>query len=874
MRRPASATFFKYAAFIFLAMSVAFLAGCGEDDGEQPGETVTLEAGQAVDGPFGTKFRAQSDSISEPLDVNIQQTTAPTDEVPLPEGIETRGSAYALSPDRDVVTDPDKPFLVGLPIPEDTDTENLAVAVQLQPYEYEVSWGEDGRPADYEPGREWSFQEAYIAQGTVATTIPRMNTEDPRLLTVVEAPTFRSFDGSETQPMSHSDESFAAVCINFDNASESCGASTRNAAQDELRDIFHKLTDKGFKKPALSRRANVVPQLFNSDLAFGAWVMRLRPCSNVDYGGLYQHGSDRAWTCVDGGGWQSDDEGSTLRHEYFHGTQYGYGPMRENIRQREGFIIEGQAVASEFSLPNLGRDSGRDLRALDVPLKADSDELDDGDLVEYYAQDFWLFASEFLGHQSIGWFQRILREGNQTEDVNTALSDNYEHNLPSVYWEWAKNQAFESQYTDGNAKLNGACVFESRSVEDTEDVTFTKSGGLTQTSMTLDPLTSEVVEYTLEPASEPYVVSLSAEAPNTLRDEWKFYEDRSSPTDACVDRTNPSFLAVPVNDDPVTAYGLISNALYDDSQQFNLTANVLDASVSIDITDPSEGASVPEGQFVNLEADATATEGIDSIVWKTDNPDNYSGAGDIIGRGESASPGLLCPANHTVTATLTGEMGLEASDSVTFTVENQAPSIEFLTEPPTEVGTGDYLLLKADATDVTCEVGPNGNGADQSLIDWSIDGISVGSGQSVTHQVVANAGETISVSAEYTDDEGETATVGPRDIDVTTPPPGGYPPNVIIESPDEGDDIGTYGIFLEGKVLDSEDGRLTGSALQWTVTGPRGDVVTRTGESPDIADGVAEGLFLGNGMTIELSATDSDGNTTTESISVDYIGPG
>jgi hypothetical protein len=109
---------------------------------------------------------------------------------------------------------------------------------------------------------------------------------------------------------------------------------------------------------------------------------------------------------------------------------------------------------------------------------------------------------------------------------------------------------------------------------------------------------------------------------------------------------------------------------------------------------------------------------------------------------------------------------------------------------------------------------------------------------------------------------------------VTTPPPGGYPPNVIIESPDEGDDIGTYGIFLEGKVLDSEDGRLTGSALQWTVTGPRGDVVTRTGESPDIADGVAEGLFLGNGMTIELSATDSDGNTTTESISVDYIGPG
>lgn len=852
------------------------LAACGEDDnGPQAGETVILEAGSASDGPFGTKFRAQSNSISEPLDIGVAQVEAPTDDVPLPDGVQTRGMAYELTPERDVVTEPDEPFLVGLPIPEDANVEDVAVAVQIQPYEYEVAWDDEGRPEDYEPGREWSFQEAYIAQGTVATTLPRLYADDPRLLTVVEAPSFESFDGSETQPMSHSDENFDAVCTGgFGGAPESCNSSVRQSARDALRDVFHDLTDMGFNEPALSRRVNVVPNLFNSDVAFGPWLMRLRPCSEVKYGGLYKHGTDRAWTCVDSGGWGDGDEGNTLRHEFFHGTQYGYGPMREGIRQRHEFIIEGQAVASETSATSLTRDS-RGLRELDVTMLTNSDDLSSGDLVEYRAQDFWVFLAEYFGESDVGFFAEFLERGNRADDVDRTLDEEFDTGLAQVYFEWAKNQAFESQYASLNSDLNGACVFEPDSVNNTEKVTFTENSGLSQDSITLDPMTSDVIEFDLQPASEPYLVTIALDSAQTLRDDFKVYRNHGSPTEECLDKANPTFEPVAVNPgEPVTVYALATNALRDDSMEVELSANVQEASLSIDITSPSDGASLPEGALVNFESDVTATEGVDEIEWVTENPDNYAGGGDVLGRGESASAGLLCPGDHTVTATLTDEFGLTDSDQVTFTVENQAPSMEFVTDPvPSSIGTGDYLILKAEATDRICEFGPGSNGADESLIEWTVAGFSAGSGNALTHKIVADAGETISVSAEYTDDGGETATLGPRELDVTTPPPGGYPPRVVIESYDSGDDIKTKTIFLEGSALDAEDGPLTGSDLEWTVTDRNGNSVTRTGEDATIPDGDAAGLHRGS-LDIELRATDSDGNTNTTDVSVNFVGPG
>jgi hypothetical protein len=877
---------------ILLVLVALGIASCALGDNTNE---VTLEAGTASEGPDGMMFRAQSDSIEEPLELTVEREEPPLRDVSLPDGVETRGAGYRITPERSTVTDPEAPFLVGLPIPEQADLDHVAVAVVVQPDEYTAQWNEEGPPADYEPTRQWSIQEAYIAQGTVATTVPNLQSEEGRLMVVVEEPTFRSIRADSMQVRTHSDEGFDAVCLGgFDDADESCPQSAQVAAEDALEEAYHEVRGDGFPEPALSRRVNVVPQLFNSDLSLGPYLIRLRPCSKAEknYKGLYKFGSDRAWVCLDEDDW-GNSEMDAVRHEYFHASQHAIEELRKNADNARDFVIEGQAVASEESYDGLERQFERRRRPIDISL-TDNHEDQDGELVAYQAQDFWIFLGERLGTDDLGYMKDALQEGGKTYQVDDMLAEMFPGGLRGAYWAWVKNYAFEGQYESVRSFDNETCQFNPESVDDLEQAVYLPGLGLDNDGFTLDPMTAEVVEFTVHGADEPRIVRLSAiDTENDDRD-IKFYRDYSVGTEACWGPRDgyyrvQNWIDVPVDPgDSKTVYALVANDDYDsedpdlyrdpagiaDNQRtIELHAESREVDLSIDIETPSDGDTFTEGLVVPFEADVTASEGVRGIEWRAYRAGSSE---DVVwwGWGRVTGAGLLCNGDLTVEVEVTDERGLDAKDQVSFTIENQKPTLSFRNTPlPDTIGSGDYLLLEAKPEDHDCTSGPNDNAADPDFVQWYIDGQRAGTGGTLATRVEANPGETVEVRAEYRDFEGALATAGPVELDVTEPPPRGYAPKLTIIYPRE--DAGVYQVLgltlgFIGRAYDAEDGRLTGESLQWTVRNEDGETLTGTGETPEWTDVVETGFAFGT-YDVTFSARDSDGNLRSKSIVVNHF---
>ena len=236
---------------------------------------------------------------------------------------------------------------------------------------------------------------------------------------------------------------------------------------------------------------------------------------------------------------------------------------------------------------------------------------------------------------------------------------------------------------------------------------------------------------------------------------------------------------------------------------------VPNASPTVTVTSPPEGASFIEGTPVDLVASAADPEDGDlsaGLAW-TSSIDGALGTGGVL------QVNALSLGDHLLTASVVDSLGADGSSSVTINVRiNQPPAISLTT--PTDGSThyaGDTIVFTASATD------PDDGDLSESIV-WSSDVAGVfGIGASIQRNDLAVAVH--AVTASVTDAQGATAQQG-LSIEVID----NTPPSITLVAP-----TGDVTLFtdetltLTGTASDAEDGDLSG-VIAWVsdLDGPLG----------------------------------------------------
>lgn len=287
---------------------------------------------------------------------------------------------------------------------------------------------------------------------------------------------------------------------------------------------------------------------------------------------------------------------------------------------------------------------------------------------------------------------------------------------------------------------------------------------------------------------------------------------------------------------------------------------------SIRISSPVEDSSVPRGsRSVTFSVETQGFQVAPSVTWASD-VDGLLGESTT-----SISKFDLSFGTHIITAETTLESGIKIGDRVSFTITNDAPSVEII--EPTSAGPfceGEDIRFRADGRDLN-----NWPSYDlpDSAFSWSIAGGSeLGTGKSIT-ETLPEGGYTISVRA--TDDQ---AAFAEASINLTVEICTDTPPTVEIIDPatdsganddefaydgfDDAKDMWYTDVILSGTASDAEDGDLSGSSLVWTTNQTSlQDAMLGTGSKITVR--LYSNSCFGTEHAISLTATDSDGNVRT-----------
>lgn len=447
-----------------LACNLPFLLGDQEQQSSTDGQGIgTLEPGGQLIGVDEVVVAATDGAIEEPVQVRIRRASDPTNDTPLPTSLTQYGSFYHVDAEQDTFAPVENPFLIGLPLPEGAPTDDLALAV-LVPAQYIHIDAPPG--TDYvEPADEWDFLPAmYDEETNQALAITPSLTASPVTATLISAPYFSSTNSTADATTRAAQKSpgtvallggifnlrlwflpharqvdepdFVAICSpKEDDADAVCEKADLERAADELEDVYNDLTRLGFQLPRLYRQPKAISVDGQTRVAdLGAYVIGVRPCTRTGFG-RYDSATAKAWAC-DGG-----RMASTIRHEYFHATQYAYEAVL--MGEAESWYLEGQATASQQSETVLTRDSERGLREIDRSLR--------GENGVYRTQDFWLYIGKKL-NADLTFLIPLFDYPPNAQGLNAAILEEYPslQNLPSVYWDWVKNQSFEKEIDIGN----------------------------------------------------------------------------------------------------------------------------------------------------------------------------------------------------------------------------------------------------------------------------------------------------------------------------------------------------------------------------------------------------------------------------------------
>lgn len=269
------------------------------------------------------------------------------------------------------------------------------------------------------------------------------------------------------------------------------------------------------------------------------------------------------------------------------------------------------------------------------------------------------------------------------------------------------------------------------------------------------------------------------------------------------------------------------------------------------IASPADGDTIGEGAPLPLRGSATdPQEGPlsgGSLVWSS-SLDGELGAGEEMTRDD------LSVGTHSIRLVASDPQGLADTASVTVTVEaNGQPSVTI--DQPADGAAfdeGESVTFQGSATD------PEDGTLTGNDLTWSsdLDG-DLGTGEQVTRSDLSPGSHTITLTA--TDGRNaSTSTSIALDIEGA--------PAVTVSSPAdrtvfaEGD-----AITFEGSADDPTEGALSGSSLRWASDA---DGELGTGESLTLS------TLSGGPHLVSLTATDSDGHTGSDTVSILLEAPG
>lgn len=453
------------------------------DDDTPPIATANLANDSTYVGAGGVTIRTLANTLSRPIQVSVAEVGAPAE--PLDAGLVLRGGYYRLQAHGDTTAANGSLFVLSLPVPAGANTAALALAT-LTPGSRILDWpGTDPvwvtTPGVYDP-----------AANMFRTVLPFLP-QQGYIMALVEQPDFVSPAATTSTSVARLSATAAAadpapndvVYEGFDFYVECEGFSVSTPCSDLLKRtvaIFLEITrgelrSLGYPEPWLI--PNITPNSLTSNLRPRAdgWKVFVSPSGSrhckVDgkpVNGLYHPDLFKLVLCAPSNLSINVEEVRTLVHEYFHATQFGEPLVRNG--GEEDWIIESTATTAEKStqptnvVTKMNRSEDYQPRRVDIGL------LDAGtwdDRWEYEAQDFWVYAGRVPRARDLGALTLLFALGADNDAADFTLRRVFGSSLGDMYWEWARNQAYEKgerfpDATGGNEVLGPPCRIEDKTV--------------------------------------------------------------------------------------------------------------------------------------------------------------------------------------------------------------------------------------------------------------------------------------------------------------------------------------------------------------------------------------------------------------------------
>ncbi len=452
--------------------------------------TGLLTNDNAVVDASGARLGAVAGTLAQPINVYIQQSAPPT--VPLTQAVTLVGNHFILGADELVYAPVDKPFLVGLPVPEGVDTRQLAVAILENPDGAEKAGLDEAGwvslPGAFDPTtRLFSFTlPRLLPTGlSVVLIVHETHTLLPLDPATAALPTVQS-----AAPTDNVD--FTVKCAEYSLpllTPAACSAINIGALKSALLTAYNDFSSKGFRDPALNRHiAKFFPGSGKPALtlyeSFYPVYIQPAPCNGAV--GRFRPGTQSLFICIDGAAGVNDEVMRTVRHELFHAIQFAYPGLRADFhRGIINWVAEGTAAAAETSISGLHRSPDFSVRTIDPALP----DYRSPDNIAYQTQDFWVYLGQEQGTQ-LNYLIPIFEAGADLTEVNGAMGGN----LGGAYWSWVKNQFYEKSNTLEGALTGGACAPELDLVNETRTGFGLADGNNKQWSGSLDRLAAHVYQ--------------------------------------------------------------------------------------------------------------------------------------------------------------------------------------------------------------------------------------------------------------------------------------------------------------------------------------------------------------------------------------------
>jgi hypothetical protein len=404
-----------------------------------------LTDGGTFTGVDGVKIGAVVGALDAPLPVAIVPDNPPAD--PLPSPSTRLGNYYRISAQREAVQPLDKSFILALPVPQGADNTRLAIAVYTANARLLDAGNLSGHHWELVPGVYDAANGLLLAQFLYLS-------QEGETVTLVQHPdmvTLQKGAGSRLAPSNIKVVGqFVAACHNL-----ACELAIKSQVENELEiNRIEFSAHFSYPFPRLQGTQSDMsvdpPQINQPSAYYFVFIYPNTEPACTDRGGAYNPATGALWLCrADGLGGLSDYEKQVVRHEYFHALQYAYNPVLADWEagERESWITEGMANAVVNSDVDWHRSGINAIRPIDMSLR------DDSDVLEYQAEDFWVY----LGRQRLGGgveqLQHTLVFG---ADLDAVIGDFGLVEFWNAYWDWVRNQVFEKR-DDMDGALGAPC---------------------------------------------------------------------------------------------------------------------------------------------------------------------------------------------------------------------------------------------------------------------------------------------------------------------------------------------------------------------------------------------------------------------------------